>query len=134
MKHSIPMFWRLKNQKYNLIGSKCDNCGEVFFPNRTICPNCRRNGKMRDITLSGLGKIESFTVINNPPKGFEEMYSYVVGIIKLNEGPMISAQIVNKKDEIAIGDKVRMIFRKISEDGNAGLISYGFKFELDDKE
>lgn len=33
-------------------------------------------------------------------------------------------------DEIDIGKKVRMVFRKISEDGDAGIINYGYKFVL----
>ena len=36
--------WRHIQQRYNLIGSKCTTCGKVFFPNRIICPDCRRKG------------------------------------------------------------------------------------------
>ena len=34
--------WRHIQQRYNLIGSKCNTCGELFFPSRVVCPNCRR--------------------------------------------------------------------------------------------
>lgn len=32
-------------------------------------------------------------------------------------------------DNIEIGDPVEMVFRKIREDGENGVISYGFKFK-----
>ena len=48
--------WRHIQQRYNLIGSKCTNCGRVFFPPRVICPDCRRKGNIEDIRK----KLQSF--------------------------------------------------------------------------
>lgn len=127
---TIPLFWRLKKQKYILIGNKCEGCNEVFFPPRIICPNCRRDGIMNDIKLSGIGKIFSFTVIRIPPSGFEDITPYVIGVIQLKEGPLISGQIINKPEEVEIGKNVRTVFRKITENGKDGVIHYGFKFEI----
>mgnify|MGYP003306312124 CR=1 FL=1 len=49
--------WRHIQQRYNLVGSKCTTCGQVFFPQRVICPDCRRKGNIEDIQFSGKGKI-----------------------------------------------------------------------------
>ena len=35
--------WRLRGQKYRLVGEKCDSCGEVIFPPRDICPRCSQD-------------------------------------------------------------------------------------------
>ena len=128
---SVPLSWRTRKSKYSLIGSKCLNCNTIYFPPRQFCQKCRRRGKLEEITLSGLGEILSFTIIKSAPKGFEKQAPYTIGIIKLDEGPTLSAQIVNSSC-VEIGKKVKMVFRKTYEDGDSGLIHYGFKFELID--
>ena len=118
--------WRHIQQRYNLIGSKCSQCGNVFFPSRVLCPECRRKGK-----FSGEGKIHTFSVIHTPTDEFKTLAPYVVAIIKLEEGAQITSQIVDcDPDMVEIGDDVEMVFRKIKEEGEAGVISYGYKFKL----
>ncbi len=36
----VPRIWRLKAQRYRMVGNVCPTCGQVFFPPRPICPNC----------------------------------------------------------------------------------------------
>lgn len=123
--------WRHIPQRYNLIGSKCLHCGKVFFPQRIICPECRRKGKLEDIKFSGHGQIYSYSIINTPTDDFKEIAPYAVAIVELNEGAKVTTQIVDcQSDEIHIGDEVEMVFRKIREQGEDGVISYGFKFKL----
>jgi len=97
-----------------------------------FCPVCRRHGKTEEISLTGNGKIVSFTTIRVAPKGFEDKVPYVIGIIELEEGPMISGQIIGNIENIEIDKNVRVVFRRLVEDGLDGLIHYGFKFELVD--
>jgi uncharacterized protein len=123
--------WRHIQQRYNLIGSKCSECGKVFFPKRVICPECRRRGKLEDIKLSGKGKIYTYSVINTPTDEFKTLAPYVVAIIELEEGTKITSQIVDcDPEEIEIGDEVEVVFRKIRKEGKDGVISYGYKFKL----
>jgi uncharacterized OB-fold protein len=35
----VPRHWRLKKQRYQLIGEKCPHCDEYIFPPRDICIN-----------------------------------------------------------------------------------------------
>ena len=123
--------WRHIQQRYNLIGSKCTNCGRLFFPQRVICPDCRRKGKMEDFKFSGKGKIYSYSIVRSPSSDFKTIAPYAVAIIELDEGAKLTAQLVDCDiDNIEIGDPVEMVFRKISEDGDDGVISYGFKFKI----
>jgi uncharacterized OB-fold protein len=129
---AVPRFWREIPQRYNLIGNKCESCNRVYFPPREPCPYCRRKsmGKMKDIILSGKGKILSYTIIHNAPDQFEAQVPYPMAIIKLDEGPKVTAQIVDCDiDKIKIGLKVQSTFRKIQEDGKVGAIYYGYKFK-----
>lgn len=132
---SVPLFWRLRESKYRLMGTRCVACNEMYFPPRQLCPNCRRDGKIEPFQFSGNGEIVSFTIIRTPPSGFEKLAPYVVAIVRLDEGPSIAGQIVGNKDKVEIGKRVQSVFRKMSEDGPDGLIRYGFKFEMvDDSE
>ncbi|OWT33485.1 transcriptional regulator [Methanobrevibacter sp. 87.7] len=123
--------WRHIQQRYNLIGSKCTNCGRVFFPPRVICPDCRRKGNIEDIKFSGKGKIYTYSIVRSPSSDFKMEAPYAVAIIELEEGAKLTAQLVDTDiDNINIGDPVEMVFRKISEDGPDGVISYGYKFKV----
>ena len=79
--------------------------------------------------LSGSGEVYSFSVMYNAPQGFEEQKPYAIALVKLDDGPMVTAQLtdVNYAD-VRIGMRVEMVTRKIREDGNEGQIIYGYKF------
>ena len=36
----VPRHWRLKKQRYALVGNQCPVCEEKIFPPRDICPRC----------------------------------------------------------------------------------------------
>ena len=85
---------------------------------------------MIDTKLSGKGKVVTFTIIHVGPEAFEEQIPYPIAIIKLDEGPMITAQIVDCDiNEVKIGMRVESTFRKIQQDGSTGAIYYGYKFK-----
>jgi uncharacterized OB-fold protein len=81
-------------------------------------------------TFSGLGELFSFTVVQEPPEGYEEFAPYVVGLVKLDEGPLILAQLtdIDPGQAINIGDRVEMVTRKLTTEGTRGMIVYGYKF------
>jgi len=131
---SVPRFWRNTKARYRMIGRRCRRCGQVYFPPRNLCRRCRRRGELEEVQLSGRGEVYSFTVIRTPPVGFERSAPYVMALVKLEEGAMVTAQLADvEPEEVRIGMKVRSVFRKIQEDGEAGLIYYGFKFVPEDE-
>jgi hypothetical protein len=93
----VARFWREIPQRYNLIGNKCEECGQVFFPPRESCPKCRRKsmGKIKEIKLTGKGEIVTYSIIHVGPEEFEDQVPYPIAIIQLDEGPRITAQIVD---------------------------------------
>jgi len=36
----VPRHWRLKKQRYRLVGEECPHCEVKIFPPRDICPEC----------------------------------------------------------------------------------------------
>jgi len=132
MKEGVARFWREIPQRYNFIGNKCGTCERVFFPPRESCPYCRRKsiGNIKELKLTGKGEVVTYTIIHIGPEDFEEQTPYPIAIIKLDEGPQITAQIVDcPLEEVKIGMKVENTFRKIQQDGHTGAIYYGYKFK-----
>ncbi len=133
MTKGLAPHWRLIPHRYNLVGTECSTCREKFFPPRTLCPNCRRSGSIREFKFSGKGEIYTYTVIHTPPEGFEYQKPYIVAIVKLDEGPHITSQIVDcSPEDVEIGKRVEKVFRKVIADGSSGIIRYGYKFRLTD--
>ena len=130
MKGSIPLFWRTIGSRYSLIAFKCSSCGKTVFPKRKICPSC---GDLleKEITLSGKGVLQNYTVVRVPPDGRELQIPYRMGIVKLDEGPSIVTEITGidpEKDDLEIGTKLRLAFRKYGSESRDSVIIYGYKF------
>jgi hypothetical protein len=125
----IPRHWRLKQQRYSLVGEVCPHCDHKIFPPRDVCPNCGDEAKTL-YAFSGKGEVYSFTTIYEAPSGFEANTPYTVALIKLEEGPMLTAQLTDLGDEpVEIGMAVEMVTRRMRNDGDErGVIVYGYKF------
>jgi scaffold protein (connect acetoacetyl-CoA thiolase and HMG-CoA synthase) len=78
--------------------------------------------------FAGTGEVYSFTTIQEPPEGYEDQAPYLLALVKLDEGPLITAQLTDFDGSIAIGDRVEMVTRKLTTEGPRGVIIYGYKF------
>lgn len=114
-------------QRYRLEATKCITCGNINFPPRLVCPECRGK-KFETVALNDEGKLLTFTVVRVASEKFSKETPYAVGIIELNDGVRVTAQITDVDvEELQIGQKVKLIFRKIQEEGKAGILCYGYK-------
>jgi len=120
--------WRLKRQRYTLSGEICPHCAYKIFPPRDICPDCGEDA--RDIyQFSGRGEVYSHTTVYQAPAGHTENAPYPVAIVRLEEGPLVTAQLTDLGDEpVEIGTPVEMVTRKLGADGERGMLVYGYKF------
>ena len=79
--------------------------------------------------LSGRGEVFSFTTMYSVPQGYEDQKPYTVALVKLDEGPMVTAQLTDvDAGDVKIGMRVEMVTRKLREEGDEGQIIYGYKF------
>ena len=125
----ISRHWRLRKQRYALVGEVCPHCEAKLFPPRDVCPEC--GGEARTpFQFSGRGEVYSFTTIYDPPAGYEENAPYTVALVKLEEGPIVTAQLTDLDNEpVKIGAPVEMVTRRLRQDGDErGMIVYGYKF------
>jgi uncharacterized protein len=120
--------WRLQKQRYGLVGEVCPNCNVKLFPPRDVCLECEAPAKEL-YTFTGLGEVYSYTTIYDAPAGFEQYAPYTVALVKLEEGPLVTAQLTDvDTNEVHIGMPVEMVTRKLRSDGAEGMIVYGYKF------
>lgn len=131
MHNLLPLIWRNITERYRLLGVHCQICGKDYFPQRRICPVCRRKGKFVPKQMPHEGKIVSFSLVHSAPSGFELEAPYFLALIELSNGVRLLSQLVDSPaQKVAIGVPVRMVFRKIFEDGPEGAIAYGYKFKV----
>ncbi len=127
----VPRHWREIPKRYRLEAAQCEKCRNIIFPEKFSCPECGSRD-FKTIRLSGKGKLLTHTVIRIAPEGFNDQVPYVIGIIKMDEGPQIMAQITDcDPEELKTGDRLIYQFRRIREDGDRGIIMYAYKFVPD---
>ncbi len=125
---SPAIAWREYPQKYRLEAARCTGCGKILYPPRVVCPECRCRD-FETVTLPRTGKIVTFTVVRVPPSGFADQSPLPIALVALDNGVRLLAPVGGRGDveTLHIGMKVRLEFRRISSDGEAGVIFYGHK-------
>ena len=125
----IARHWRLKQQRYGLVGEVCPHCAAKIFPPRDVCPNCGGEAKTT-FAFSGKGEVFSYTTIYEAPAGFDDTAPYTVALVKLEEGPLVTAQLTDLGSHpVEIGMPVEMVTRRLRQDGDErGMLIYGYKF------
>ena len=124
----VSAHWRQRQQRLTLTGERCLKCGARIFPPRDVCPHCSEPA-YEAFEFGGRGEVYSYSTVYHPPAGYEDNVPYTVALVKLEEGPIVTAQLTDVDvDEVRIGMPVEMVTRKLREDGEDGLIVYGYKF------
>ena len=114
-----------------LMASYCPDSDRLYLPPRAICPQAH-SGNMQWRELSGNGRLAAFTVISiglsrMEAQGYSRDNPYCTGIVELEEGVRISAQIldVDATDpaSIRIGSPVKVDFlEQAAADGDANKV------------
>ena len=101
-----------------LMGSRCKKCHALYLPPHPICQKCYSTD-VEWVEIKGSGKLAAFAAISvGPTFTIEEGYSrnnpYLVGIVKMDEGPKISGRIYGidpkSPEKIKVGTPVKIEF------------------------
>jgi uncharacterized protein len=114
-----------------LIGSKCLNCGEVFFPRKAggICIQCHQTS-LKDIELSSSGVIKSFSVVMQQPGGgfYKGPVPYAYGYVNLQEVAVETLFDAANLDNLRLGMGVELVVEKLyTDDQGNDVITYKFR-------
>jgi uncharacterized OB-fold protein len=118
----------MRDRYYRILGNKCAKCGAEYFPPANICRKCKAV-EFKDYEMPHVGTLLSYTLQKESLAGFEDQEPMIFGLIKLENGVKLVAQIVDiPYDSIKEGLKLHAAFRKIRDESEAGQIYYGYKF------
>jgi len=118
-----------------LMGNKCKKCNEMYVPPRKLCTKCNST-ELEWMEMSGKGKIAAFSCIGvgttfMVSKGYSMKKPYCFSVIKLDEGPMISGQLIgvdeSKPDDIRIDTPVHVKFLETELQGGETRVDLGFE-------
>lgn len=124
----LPRYHRLRSTFYRLEATRCASCRQVHFPPRGRCLACGSD-RVEAMQLSGRGRILSFTRVFQPARGFTDFAGGLTALIELEEGVRVTAQLTDAEaEEVAIGQEVEMVVRRLRGDEQRGMIVYGYKF------
>lgn len=117
---------RFMAQRYRLEANYCPGCDRYYFPPRLIC--CCGNTALEHRKLPDEGELLTYTIIHTPSSQFEDQKPFAIGIVELAPGARITVQIADIAfDQIKIGMKLTIEFRKIQSVGDSGVLAYGYK-------
>ena len=81
-----------------------------------------------DIYIGTQGEVYSYTIVTDPPAGFEAQAPYILALVQLDDGSLITSQLTDIGNDVHIGMRVEMVTRKLRTEGKSGMIVYGYKF------
>jgi len=85
--------WWAAARERRLLVQICEACGHRQHHPRSVCTRCGRTDSLGWTDASGVGTVDSFTVVHRAPApGFEP--PYVIARVRLAEGPLLLTRIV----------------------------------------
>lgn len=112
-----------------LLGTKCESCGEYFYPRRAICAKCLSD-RTAQVELGARGTLYSYTFVHLPLFGstnVEHADGYGVGQIDLPEGPRVQAPLAGKQADFRVGQRVQGELDTLREDGGVATVIVRFR-------
>ncbi|MFH1383177.1 MAG: Zn-ribbon domain-containing OB-fold protein [Chloroflexota bacterium] len=109
-----------------LMGSKCQKCGALYAPPRSICPKCYGTA-MGWVELKGKGKLAAFTsiTVGTPAmvkEGYDRKHPYISAAVELDEGPRVMARLEDvdgtKPEAIKVGTPLKVKYLHHGEGEN----------------
>ncbi len=109
-------FWDAAKE-HRFVLPNCLDCGHVWFPPYLTCPMCISD-RREWIEASGLGVVWGRIEMHQAYlKSFADAMPYNVVQVRLQEGPMMFANIINATwDTIPIGAAVEVSFEDVTDE------------------
>ncbi|GAA4987344.1 OB-fold domain-containing protein [Yinghuangia aomiensis] len=95
--------WWDATRDRRLLLQKCAPCGHVQHYPRPVCTVCGAVGAYTWIEASGLGTVDSYTVVHRAPTPGTEV-PYTVARVRLAEGPVLLTRLDNVPDDASAFD------------------------------
>jgi scaffold protein (connect acetoacetyl-CoA thiolase and HMG-CoA synthase) len=106
---TVEQFYKFLGER-KLMAAKCQKCGKIHLPPRPLCDNCYSQ-QFDWISVSGKGKLLTYTIINIAPQQFQALTPYAVGIVQLENNLKIPSMIQGAtQEQLKIGMELTLDF------------------------
>lgn len=132
-KRIVPVMedmWREKDGEVYLVGSVCEDCGELYFPKKDIavCANCGSE-HVKEKEIKGVGKIYNKVTINYPPAGgfYKGPVPFTCIVAQMDDEILIPGHLTGiEPEKVEMGDRIKVVVETLYEDGDETVVSYKF--------
>jgi uncharacterized OB-fold protein len=110
-------------EKGKVMGTRCKDCGLVFFPPRADCFQCLASN-MEWFDVSGEGKLLTYSKLQYAPVGFGDDLPYSIALLDYGDFKVfgrISKDVPN--EEIRVGMRMKTVVNELPN----GQLNYVFK-------
>src|SRR5690606_23433331 len=98
--------WWEATEQHRLTVQECAACGTRQHPPRPVCLHCGDLERLQLTDASGMGKVDSYTVVHRAPSPDLEV-PYVIARVRLDEGVILLTRLEGADpDGWCIGDRV----------------------------
>ncbi len=116
-------------EELHLTGSRCEGCGQIYFPARRNCPHCLDDRSIKQMPLSDRGTLQTFVIASVAPPGYTVPHAQ--GYIDLSEGgPRIFSLLTDYGDgsSLKVGCEMGLEIVRLGRDQeNRVIVGYRFK-------
>jgi len=125
-----PRVWRLRDAHYNLVGRRCTECNRAFYPPKHACPYCGTRDLV-EYRLPTRGFIIYWTKLYEVGEDHLAKRPIYIALVQLGETrALLQVTDVTSDSELEEKREVELVFRRLVEDGEHGIIHYGVKARL----
>jgi uncharacterized protein len=112
----------------HLLGSRCEECGEHFFPRRAVCAKCLSE-RVVEAELGPRGTLYSYTFVHFPLFGSMrvEHVGYGVGQVDLPEGPRVQLPLAGKQEDYRVGMTLEAELEPLREEDGRDVVIIRFR-------
>ena len=110
-------------EKGKVMGTKCKECGQIFFPPRADCFQCLSKD-MAWFEISGKGKLVTYSRLKYAPVGFEDDLPYAIALLDYGDYKVfgrIAADV--PEEEIKVGMEMKTLVNELPN----GQLNYVFQ-------
>jgi len=119
------------NEAPKILGTKCNTCGEHYFPSRAICARAEcLSEDTSEVQMGPRGTLYTYTFVHMPLFGssnLAHMDGYGVGQVDLPEGPRVQLPLAGKKDDFRIGQTLEAELDTMREEGATDYVIVRFR-------
>ncbi len=110
-------------QEGKVTGTRCKDCGMMFFPPRADCYRCLTSN-MEWFEVSGKGKLVSYSKLEYAPQGFGEDLPYAIALLDYGDYKVFGRIADNlSKEDIEVGMEMETVANELPN----GQLNYVFR-------